>query len=213
MTMIDGQRFKAFGGKLERAEGEREIVARITTTAVDRDGDVILPSGMDLTEFKANPVMLLAHNAEKLPIGRWISARKESSGVVMTGTLASRPPDHPPAAEWLPDTVLYLVREGFLRGVSIGFRPLDGGVRMADTKDVARFGEGVKAVISRWSLLEVSIVPIPANQEALITAVGKGLLIGSRMISILGLDIKPKGVLRMSHPVSRVLRLAGKRSA
>lgn len=36
---------KAIASELLPSKGAREVVARISTTAVDRDGDVILPSG------------------------------------------------------------------------------------------------------------------------------------------------------------------------
>ena len=65
---------------------------------------------------------------------------------------------------------------GALRGVSIGYMPVDGGVRRASKEDAAKYGAGVKQVYSKWKLLEVSVVSIPSNQEALINAVSKGIV-------------------------------------
>jgi hypothetical protein len=53
-----------------------------------------------------------------------------------------------------------LVEAGFLRAVSVGFRPLEY------TYNAEREGYDFK----RAELLEVSVVPVPANQEALIAA-------------------------------------------
>jgi hypothetical protein len=63
---------------------------------------------------------------------------------------------------------------GINPGVSIGFMPIES--RNATKADIAKYGAGVGAVHSKWKLLEFSIAPVQANQDAYVTAVGKGLM-------------------------------------
>ena len=39
-----------------------------------------------------------------------------------------------------------------------------------------RFGEGIKQVITKWTLLEFSVVTVGSNQDALAVAVSKGYI-------------------------------------
>lgn len=160
--------------KASKTEG-RTIFARISTPAVDRDGDVMLPSGMDAKSFKKNPVVLFGHDNWSMPIGKVTKLNNPRQGVEATIKLAERPDEHPPTEEWVPDTVLSLFEQGVLNAFSIGFLVKNGGAREAEKRDISRFGDGVRQVITAWELLELSVVPVPANQEALATAVSKGL--------------------------------------
>jgi HK97 family phage prohead protease len=153
----------------------RTIVATISTPVVDRDGDVVLPSGLDAKAFKKNPVVLFGHDNWSMPIGKVTRLRNPRSGVEATIKLADRPESHPPTEEWVPDTILELFDQGILNAFSIGFIVKDGGWREATTRDVRQFGDNVRRVITNWELLELSVVPVPANQEALAMAVSKGI--------------------------------------
>lgn len=160
--------------------GSREVVARITTTAVDREGDVVLPSGADLIAYRENPVVLYVHENRKLPVGTARKFRKETDGITVKYTLAERPASLPAMQEWLPDTLHELLQAGVIRGHSIGFMIKDGGARAPNDKEVRRFGASVRRIITDWELVEFSIVPVPANPEALALAVSKGLLTTER---------------------------------
>lgn len=152
--------------------GERTLEAAISTISVDRDGDVLLPSGVRTDEFRSNPVVLLGHDAGSLPIGKATSIRRTPNAVMAEMQFAERPAAHPDAAEWVPDTVYDLFRQGVLNAFSVGFT-IDKA-RQATRKDMLRFGERVRRVVTRWNLLEFSVVTIPANQDALVTAVKQG---------------------------------------
>lgn len=155
--------------------GERSVVAMISTDVVDRDGDVVLPKGMDATEFRANPVVMFKHGlAESAPLPVATGqAKRVAGGIMGKATFAKRPAAHPPQAEWLPDTIFDLYQQGVLRAFSIGFSIEKA--RMADDSDRRRFGDKVFRVIEEWKLIEFSVVPVPANQDAIATAVSKGL--------------------------------------
>lgn len=154
--------------------GERMLEAAISTISVDRDGDVLLPSGIQTEEFRRNPVVLLGHDASALPIGKATSIRRTPNAVMAEMQFAERPAAHPSTAEWLPDTVYDLFRQGVLSAFSVGFT-IDEA-KPATKKDVARFGPTVRRIVSKWNLLEFSVVTIPANQDALVTAVKSGQL-------------------------------------
>jgi phage head maturation protease len=74
--------------------------------------------------------------------------------------------------EWPADTILSLFQQKVLNAFSVGFTVTDA--REATKRDRARFGDGVRQVITDWKLVEFSVVPVPSNQDALAMAVSKG---------------------------------------
>ena len=142
----------------------------ITTDSVDRDGEVVIPAGMNSKEYEANPVLLYEHDV-KQPIGKMLKMRRNERNIEAEFALAPRPETH--VGEWFPDTVAALMDFGALNTMSIGFLGLEA--RPASKADSEKYGDGVRRVYGKWKLLEVSVVSIPANQDAIITAVRKGL--------------------------------------
>jgi len=145
--------------------------AIVTTEVVDRDGDVMIAQGMNSKNYEANPILLGMHDDRKIPIGKCVSIRRKAGHVEMDFELTPRPANH--VGEWEPEMYGAAIAFGSLKGVSIRFNPLAGGVRRANQADVQKYGEDCLQVYSKWELLEVSCVSIPANQEALIYAVAK----------------------------------------
>lgn len=173
---------KAFSSDISVIEGERAVSAVISTTAVDRDCEVLLASGANWKDFGANPVCFWDHAycqydaeiAEKLPIGQCVAIKRDADSISFKMTFAERPATHPADEEWLPDTLLSLYQQGVMRAFSVGFIPIE--IRNATDKDLITFGADCRRVISKWKLLEVSAVALPANQEAVAMAVSKGLI-------------------------------------
>jgi uncharacterized protein len=89
-----------------------------------------------------------------LPIGRAVELHEEPAGLLGAFRVSAVPAG---------DHVLELVRDGAVRGLSVGFVPLPGGDRW--NRDRTRV-ERVRA-----HLVEVSVVPFPAYPDAQITAV------------------------------------------
>jgi len=147
------------------------FTATITTDSVDRDGEVVIPAGMNAKEYEKNPVLLYEHDVLK-PIGRMLSMRRGDRSIEAEFALAPRPDNH--VGEWFPDTVASLMDFGALNTMSIGFMGTEA--RPANKADTERFGDGVRRVYGKWKLLEVSVVSLPANQDAIVTAVRKGLV-------------------------------------
>lgn len=137
--------------KLEETGAPRRLRFVISTGDIDRDNDVIDPAGWDLGAYKQNPVVLWAHSHSELPIGRAVEIGIENGKLVAVAEFA----DHP-----LAETVYSLLKNGFLRATSVGFRAVEWNL------NEERRGIDFK----RQELLEFSVVPVPANAHALIAA-------------------------------------------
>lgn len=162
---------KAFAAECKVNEGERAVVAKITTACCDRDGEVLIPDGLNSKDFEKNPVVFWQHKYD-LPVGKCTSIKRDGDSVIAKTVFAERPADHPQGQEWLPDTLFSLYQQGVLKGFSIGFQPTEG--RPATAADLKHYGPDCRKVFSKFNLLEYSAVSLPANQEAVALAVSKG---------------------------------------
>ena len=135
-------------------EGKRIIRGIATTPTVDRVGDIIEPLGV---KFK-NPLPLLWQHKHDAPIGhvkfgtpteKGIEFEAELPVVEEEGTLRDR-----------IEEAWQSIKLGLVKAVSIGFRPIEysfidgGGIRFSETE-----------------VFELSAVTIPANADAVISAV------------------------------------------
>lgn len=149
------------------------FTAVITSETIDRDGEVLIPSGMNSKEFDRNPTLFWNHDYAE-PVGKAVgSLKRKEREIVADFVFAKRPDGY--AGEFFPEVAAALVGQGIVSGVSVGYVPEEGGVRMATDIDRKKYGGSVSRIFSRWKLLEVSLAPLQANPEALITAVKKGL--------------------------------------
>lgn len=178
------------------------FTAVITTDTVDRDGEVVVPQGMNSTDYERNPVLLYEHD-EKQPIGKMVSMKRGERNIEAEFALAPRPENH--VGEWLPDTIGSLMEFGALNAMSIGFLGVEA--RPATKADSMKYGEGLRRVYGKWKLLEVSVVSMPANQEAIVMAVRKGL-VSSGAVKSLGVTVPDSVKVEPSQeaPMPRVKR-------
>ena len=132
--------------------GPRKFRWVVSTEDVDRDRDVIYANGWDLTAFRRNSVIQFAHDYSTPPIGRAVSIEVRSKRLEAVIEFA------PPGLHPLADTCCGLVEAGFLRACSVGFRP------KRFTKNAERDGLD----FFEAELLEISVVPVPANASALL---------------------------------------------
>ena len=174
---------------IKSASGAKTFTAEITSDTIDSDSEVLIPEGMVTTRFDKNPVVFWNHDYSQ-PIGTSGKAERTGKGWSATATMAARPDDHPEAAEWFPDTVHSLIQQNVIRGVSVGFEPIEG--RNASKKDKSTFGNQVKYVFSKWKLLEFSVAPLQANEDALITAVSKSLITTDQCRDLFDMDIQDR---------------------
>ena len=142
--------------------GERQYEFTASTSTQDRDGEVIDAAGWDLKNFRKNPVIMFAHDYRSLPIG------KASRVWLHNGALKNTVEFPPEGIYEFADIVERLVDTGYLKTESVGFIPK----KWED-------GDGEKApkrTYTKQELLEISIVPVPSNPDALRNAVEAGVI-------------------------------------
>ena len=125
---------------------------------VDRHGDTVAPEGWRLAGYRENPVVLWAHDYRLPAIGR--ADAVWSDGRALLARLEFAPTEFAGQVE-------RLYRQGYQRGVSVGFRPL----RFEERRDPVN-GAFLGIRFLEQELLEISAVPVPANGDALLANAG-----------------------------------------
>jgi HK97 family phage prohead protease len=174
------------------------FAAVITAETLDRDGEVLIPQGMNSVEFEKNPTLFWNHDYAQ-PVGRCNGLKRKESTIVGDFTFAQRPDGY--GGEFFPEVAAALVGQGIVNAVSVGYVPEDGGVRRATEIDRKKYGDRVHTVYSRWKLLEVSLAPFQSNPDALITAVKKGMMSPVAAKRWFGIDAPKRTVVTVSVPV------------
>ena len=173
--------------ELEMDIEERTVVKYISAISVDRDGDIILPDGGQMDDYRKHPTVLYAHRhgadmfgggEPTLPVGKAVWIKADKFGVKAKIKFAKND---------LANAIFEMYKDGFPLASSIGFIPLEGvrndGSREwketvkyvktkygMSTKDI----NSAKQIFTKWYLLEDSEVPVPANQDALALAFKNG---------------------------------------
>lgn len=139
--------------KVKSVDARKRIIRGIASTpSTDRAGDSVVPEGMQVTL----PVPCLDSHDARSPLGSVISARANKDGVYCSIQFAEE------NTSARIDEQFELVRQGVLRGLSIGFRGLD-------TEPTQTGG----LLFKSWELMEISVCAVPCNAEATITDVRK----------------------------------------
>jgi HK97 family phage prohead protease len=133
-------------------EDDRSIDVVASTDAVDRHDEVV-EQVWQLDRYRANPVVLYAHASRELPIGQ--ASGVEVEGNALRATLRFVTAEANPLAE----RVWQSLKQGSLRAVSVGFVPHSFRFEVIDDREVL--------VLSDNELVEISVVPVPANPDAL----------------------------------------------
>lgn len=133
---------------------QREIAGIASTPEPDRLGDIVESEGLEFS----NPLPLLWQHRHDSPVGWATLSKPTKAGVSFTAKLAKI--DEPGALKDRVDEAWQHLKAGLVKGVSIGFRAIerdwmkDGGIRFI-----------------RSSVVELSLVTIPANESATISAI------------------------------------------
>ena len=136
--------------------GEDEVEVVIATGDIARDGHILVPGGVDLTNYLRNPVVLWQHSPDD-PVGNAENVRVEGDKIVARVRFA------PTGISEVADRTRGLVKSGVIQAVSVGFEPLDGlPLDPAKPRGGQRF--------TKWDLLEFSFVSVPADTGAIVTA-------------------------------------------
>lgn len=131
------------------------FIAVASTNSVDRHGEIVDNNGWDLKSFKKNPVILWGHDHNEPAIG--VSKKTWVEGTGKKAKLMIQPMLHDVTEK--AKAIKQLVEMGVIKTLSVGFKPLESPDGVTFTKN---------------ELLEVSMVNVPANADAMMMAY-KGL--------------------------------------
>lgn len=147
---------------------ENTFEATISTPGVDREGEVVVPEGMDVSDYVTNPILVWSHDYGIPPVGKCTDIRIDHQGIHAKYKMASTP---------FAQELATLVKEGVLKANSIGFSRTKVVQRGEKTfKEVCKsYGIdhedlSIRMVTHGARLLENSLCTIGCNKEALITA-------------------------------------------
>lgn len=145
------------------ANDEKRIIEFIASTEnVDRDGEVIKSTAWDLKNYLKNPVVQWAHRYDEPPVGK-------APGISVRDGKLTLPVEFPPAGDYdYADIIYRLAKGGFISAVSVGFIPKEWEHGKSEKEP--------KRTYTQVELLEVSIVPVPSNPDALATAREAGVI-------------------------------------
>ena len=124
----------------------KPITFVLNDESVNSYGFIVLTEGIDTSVFERNPVMLYMHNRDGNVIGRWENIRKEEKRLLADAVFDD--------STELGAQVKKQVEGGFLRAVSIGI------------EDIAREQLNGVETVTKCRLIEVSVVDIPSNKNA-----------------------------------------------
>jgi len=143
---------------VKTVDPERRTLEGIATTpTMDRIGDVVEPLG---ATFAPSLPLLLFHDT-RLPVGSVTFQTPTKDGIGFRATLPVTAGISTRLRERI-DEAWDSVKAGLIRGVSIGFRPLQDGIEILKSGGL-RF--------TKTEILELSLVAIPANADARIETI------------------------------------------
>lgn len=167
--MIDERKNKAvemIGKKLEVCisrktisidEDKKTVTFVMSTSNIDRHGDIIDQDSWILTHFLKSPMMFLQHRSDEFPIGKWTEVHFEDDPdnagkkmLVGTAEFATEIYDQAKLA-------FDMVKGGFMQAVSVGFIPH----RVDYDENTDAF------ILFDCELLECSLVGVGSNRQAL----------------------------------------------
>jgi len=182
IEMIDEREAKAFQTVVYKEADGDTITAIVSREVVDRSGDVVKIDGIRLENYLKNPIVLFNHDRDKV-IGKTIDLSKSNDALLARIKFANTP---------LAREVRDLVREGFLNTLSFGFIPIE-------------YVPGAKGLVyNSVELLEISIVSIPANPEAIVLRYIEDRL-NARAISLQN-AISEEKIRKMEYILERLRR-------
>jgi HK97 family phage prohead protease len=132
----------------QKAGGGADARITISTMDEDREGDILVPEGAQLANYKRNPIVMFGHDNGGIPVAKSVSLTVQPGKGIVADFAWLR--DDPFA-----DRVRNAFEQGVLNGASVGFQPL---TYEPNGSRGWRYTE--------WELLEWSLVPVPANAHA-----------------------------------------------
>lgn len=137
-----------------KANNDGTITAVGSIQRTDRDKDIVKIDGINVKNYKKNPVVLWAHQYSELPIGKALRVWKKDGKLLFKIKWADA--EHNPIAPFIAKQY----EDGFLNAFSMSF--------IVDYSTITYDEKKGERTINDGELLEVSGVPVPANADALI---------------------------------------------
>lgn len=161
---------KGYEVTIEEQDDEgRTITARVSTADRDRDGEIVEPKGIELKDYRLNPVLAWCHKYDHPAVGKALWSKTDANGLICKFQFAETQ---------FADELYQLYKGGFMKAFSIGFIPMEYDQKTKTHEKI--------------SLLEVSAVLVPANQSALVMeAYAKGLIKSDALKKDLGIEPYP----------------------
>lgn len=136
--------------KAEIENKDGKITGIASTSVIDRQNESISVEGWDLKNFKKAPRLLWAHDHNEPAIGKVTKINLDGEGKKRSLKFEAVFQEVTEKAR----AIKKLVEDGFINTFSVGFKPLEM--------------EGNEII--KQELLEVSVVNVPANPEAMLLA-------------------------------------------
>ena len=196
--------FKSVVSEVEDlVEGERAAVHWISTKAVDKQKDVMVPSGCDFELFDKTRTVFVDHGnigacmqypVEKV-LGSSMWAKNQNDRGILAKTAF--------ANTQLGNDCYSLVKDKHVKSWSIGAIPIEiafrhdsnwaSAIKLAagnDNQAAQNMSENAARIMTNWKLYEYSLSPFTVNTEALTLAVSKGLQISPDTLHLCGIDME-----------------------
>lgn len=130
----------------------------------DSDGDAVVPTGMDLTRFNKNPIILHNHNRDDV-IGKATSVEVREDGLFMSMEIYKA----------LNEKVYKAIKLGVLKSFSIGFMIED--LTYDEKSDIF--------YLTKTKLMENSVVTLGANEDSLLTTIDEHLAVAGKSVKLI----------------------------
>lgn len=142
---------------IKSVESERRVFTGMATTPeLDRQGHVVDPLGV---KFK-NPLPLLLHHDQKMPIGRVTFQKPTAAGIAFEATIPVI--NEPGKLKDRVDEAWQSIKAGLITGVSIGYNVIRDAIEPLKSGGY---------ILRKIEVGELSLVTVPANMSATILSV------------------------------------------
>lgn len=153
---------------------ERRVRIKVPLGQIRTNGMMVLPDGIDINGYRANPVVLWAHGRDQvrnnLPIGRsdQTTIGRDDAGRPYLSAVVRFSPARDPFVKDLWG----LISDGLVRGFEPRFLPQEW--RQPTKTEADRSGGKLKLVIIRSELVEISCTALADDREATYDAIVQG---------------------------------------
>lgn len=165
---------------------DSKIIGIMSTIGCDSDNDILMPNGCDFSRYEKNSVICWNHALDLKPLGK-IENIVVSDTDIRGELKFSESYDE-------AVTVKNLIKEGILKTLSVGYIPVE--ILKKGTKAFNDYAAKFKLdvtecvrIVSKWLIIETSVVAVPSNEDALILYSGKNFM-SDAMKKSLHIEIK-----------------------